>query len=115
MTAFLDEHSIPEDAEPGITQTGCNLRCSPKNQAASIVPFWWNQGCCVSVPEVYRSVAQLRGIRRHLVFESLGLAEQFLVVGRSPALRAYMAGIAHELLVKHKVRFQQFLHFAKRF
>ena len=65
--------------------------------------------------EVYRSVAQLRGIRGHLVFESFRLAEQFLVVGRSPALCAHMAGIAHELLVKHKIRFQQFLHFAKRF
>ena len=86
----------------------------PKKYAALMIPFQWNHGCCVSVREVYRSVTQLRGIRRHLVFESFRLAEQFLVVGRSPALCADMAGVADELLVQREVRLQHLLHFAKR-
>ena len=70
----------------------------PKKYAALMIPFHRNHGCCVSVREVYRSVTQLRGIRRPLVFESLRLAEQLFVVGRSPALCAYMAGVAYEKL-----------------
>lgn len=48
-----------------------------------------------------------------LFLEPLWLAEQLFVIGRSPTLCADVTGIAHELLVKHKIRFQQLLHFAK--
>ena len=86
----------------------------PKKYAALMIPFHRNHGCCVSVREVYRSATQLRGIRSHLFLQAFRLAEQLFVVGRSPALCAYMAGVAYELLVKREVRFQHLLHFAKR-
>ena len=82
---------------------------------ASVVPFRRNDGCCISVREVYRSVTQLRRIRGDLFLESLWLAQQLFVVGRPPALCADVAGVAHELLVKHKVGFQQLLHFTQCF
>ena len=86
-----------------------------KKYAALMVPFHRNHECCVSVREVYRSGTQLRGIRSHLFLQSLRLAEQFFVVGRSPALCADMGGVAHELLIQPKVRLQLLLHFAQCF
>jgi hypothetical protein len=71
-----------------------------------MIPLGGNSGCCISVREVYRPATHLRRIRDDLFFEALRLAEQFFIVGRSAALCADMAGVAHELLVKHKVRFQ---------
>jgi hypothetical protein len=84
-------------------------------KTASMVPFCGNEGCCNSVREVYRSVTQLRRIRGNLFFESLGLAQQLFVVGRPPTLGADVAGVAHELLIQNKVRFQQLLHFTQCF
>lgn len=86
----------------------------PKKYAALMVRFHRNHECCVSVREVYRSATQLRGIRSHLFLQSLRLAEQLFVVGCAPALRADMAGVAHELLIQHKIGLQLLLHFTKR-
>lgn len=69
----------------------------------------------MSVREVYRSVAQVRRIRGDLFLQSLGLAKQLFIVRRAPAFCANVAGVAHELLVEHKVGFQQFLHFTQCF
>ena len=82
---------------------------------ASQVPLSRNSECCISVREVYKSVTQVRRIRGDLFFQSLGLAKQLFIIGCSPALRADVAGVAHELLVQHKVGLQQFLHFAQCF
>ncbi len=71
-------------------------------------------GCCLSGQNLLKQIRRFQTVV-HSFFETLWLTEQLFVIGCASAFCADMRGITHMLPIESEIRFQELLHFTKRF